>query len=205
MLQLQHIFKVEFCLSFLLVCSDSVYVILCRSIPWTVGGVILFKTPNYVVTQRWNTPGNWPGPLVILDIFAQVISNPMQPRLQSSWGQHGAHLGPVGPRLAPCWPHEPCYQGGHHIGNVYESTVRCLDICIASCFWLLHQGRVMALCWWTNLRDELTYWSRDKMATVSQTTLSNAFSWMKMLEFQSRFHWSLFLGVQLTIFQHWFR
>ena len=27
------------------------------------------------------------------------------------WGQHGAHLGPVGPRWAPCWPHEPCYQG----------------------------------------------------------------------------------------------
>ena len=26
-------------------------------------------------------------------------------------GQHGVHLGPVGPRLAPCWPHEPCYQG----------------------------------------------------------------------------------------------
>ena len=21
------------------------------------------------------------------------------------------HLGPVGPRWAPCWPHEPCYQG----------------------------------------------------------------------------------------------
>ena len=33
------------------------------------------------------------------------------PRKQSSWGQHGAHLGPVGPRWAPCWPHEPCYQG----------------------------------------------------------------------------------------------
>ena len=29
---------------------------------------------------------------------------------QSSWGQHGAHLGPVGPRWAPCWPHEPWYQ-----------------------------------------------------------------------------------------------
>ena len=26
-------------------------------------------------------------------------------------GQHGAHLGPVGPRWALCWPHEPCYQG----------------------------------------------------------------------------------------------
>ena len=33
------------------------------------------------------------------------------PRKQSSWGQHGAHLGPVGPRWAPCWPHEPCSQG----------------------------------------------------------------------------------------------
>ena len=33
------------------------------------------------------------------------------PRQQGSWGQHGAHLGPVGPRWAPCWPHEPCYQG----------------------------------------------------------------------------------------------
>ena len=35
----------------------------------------------------------------------------LQPRQQSSWGQHGAHLGPVGPRWAPCWPHEPCYLG----------------------------------------------------------------------------------------------
>ena len=24
---------------------------------------------------------------------------------------HGAHLGPVSPRWAPCRPHEPCYQG----------------------------------------------------------------------------------------------
>ena len=26
-------------------------------------------------------------------------------------GQPGAHLGPVGPRWAPCWPHEPGYLG----------------------------------------------------------------------------------------------
>ena len=26
-------------------------------------------------------------------------------------GQHGAHLGPRGPRWAPCWLHEPCYLG----------------------------------------------------------------------------------------------
>ena len=26
-------------------------------------------------------------------------------------GQHGAHLGPTGPRWVPCWPHEPCCLG----------------------------------------------------------------------------------------------
>ena len=45
------------------------------------------------------------------------------PRKQSSWGQYGAHLGPVGPRWAPFWPHESCYQGtawtsvGNHHGH----------------------------------------------------------------------------------------
>ena len=38
-----------------------------------------------------------------------------------------------------------------------------------------------------------------------QTTYSNAFSWMKMIELQFEFHWNLFPGVQLTISQYWFR
>ena len=44
----------------------------------------------------------------------------------SSWGKHGAHLGPVGPRWAPCWPHEPCHQGcfsSTSISWVYKVTV----------------------------------------------------------------------------------
>ena len=51
----------------------------------------------------------------------------------------------------------------------------------------------------------LTNWGRDKMAAIFQTTLSNAFSWMNVLEFRLKFHWSLFLRIQLTIFPHWFR
>ena len=51
----------------------------------------------------------------------------------------------------------------------------------------------------------LTHWGRDKMAAISQTTLSNTFYWMKMLYFRLKFHWSLFLRVQLIISQHWFR
>ena len=52
----------------------------------------------------------------------------------------------------------------------------------------------------SNLRNSpwyLTHWSRDKIATISQTTSSNAFSWMKMYEFLLRFHWSLFLRFEL--------
>ena len=58
---------------------------------------------------------------------------------------------------------------------------------------------------WNKQTITLTHWGRDKMAAISQTTLSNAFSWMTMLEFRIKFHWSLFIRVQLTISQHWFR
>ena len=51
----------------------------------------------------------------------------------------------------------------------------------------------------------LTHWGWDKMAAIFQTTFSNAFSWRKIYELWLRFHWSLFLRVQLTIFKHWFR
>ena len=51
----------------------------------------------------------------------------------------------------------------------------------------------------------LTYWGRDKKATIFQMTFFNGCSWMKLYQFRLKFHWHLFLGVQLTIFQHWFR
>ena len=53
--------------------------------------------------------------------------------------------------------------------------------------------------------NELTQWGWDKMVIISQTSFSNAFSWMKMCEFLFKFHRRLFLMLQWTIFQHWFR
>ena len=44
-----------------------------------------------------------------------------------------------------------------------------------------------------------------KWPPFRQTTFSNQCSWMKMIEFQFQFHWNMFLAVQLTISQHWFR
>ena len=51
----------------------------------------------------------------------------------------------------------------------------------------------------------LTHLSLGKMAAISQTILSAALSWMKNFAFWSKFHWNLFLRVQLTIFHHWLR
>ena len=53
--------------------------------------------------------------------------------------------------------------------------------------------------------NNLAHWGHAKMATIFQTSFSNAFYWMKMYEFWLKFHLKLFLRVQLAMFQHWFR
>ena len=66
-------------------------------------------------------------------------------------------------------------------------------------------------CWYNSInecikkRNGLTHWGRDQMDAIRQTTFSRALSWRKMFEFWLKYHWSLFLRVQWTIFQHWFK
>ena len=57
---------------------------------------------------------------------------------------------------------------------------------------------------------KLLYWCLNTLRPRQngrhfQTTISNAFSSMKIFEFRLRFYLSLLPRVQLTIFQHWFR
>ena len=52
------------------------------------------------------------------------------------------------------------------------------------------------------IKTRLTHLPLDKMAAISQAIFSDAFSWMKIFIFWSKFHWNLFLRVQLTITQH---
>ena len=85
-------------------------------------------------------------------------------------------------------------------------------------WYCVHRGRqepiLMVLCWFGNgswrglwLPDWKYFNSSplNKMATILQKITLNAFSWMKSFVFWLKFHWSLFLGVQLTITEHWFR
>ena len=50
-----------------------------------------------------------------------------------------------------------------------------------------------------------THLSLDKMADISHMMSSEAFSSIKRFVFWFKFHWRLFLRVQLTIIYHWFR
>ena len=55
---------------------------------------------------------------------------PAMPQIAKFMGQHGAHLGPVGPRWAPCWPHESCYQGPLTASNQQHYFLFCFPALI---------------------------------------------------------------------------
>ena len=57
----------------------------------------------------------------------------------------------------------------------------------------------------TSIATRLTPLPLDKMDAISQTISSDAFSWIKSFVFWLKFHWSVYLSVQLTITKHWFR
>ena len=67
--------------------------------------------------------------------------------------------------------------------------------------WLVNSGKSM----WVKYHPHPHPTPRDKIAAYSQMIFSNAFSWMKSFVCCLIFHWRLFLRVQLTITQHWFR
>ena len=89
----------------------------------------------------------------------------------------------------------------HPIAHTWGRGMGCLSWA-QSTIYFLHSKRPTCTRNYLLVQNELlTHWGRDKMASIFQT----AFSWMKMCEFLLKFHESLFLMVQLTIFQHWFR
>ena len=104
---------------------------------------LAFKLPFKVVRLRKSSGGHkqvW----YAHDQSAADIS-----QIARFMGQHGAHLGPVGPRWAPCWPHEPCYQG-MLIGQVWKyGNQPCTATIILTMTSLIDKSslvQVIALC-----------------------------------------------------------
>ena len=72
----------------------------------------------------------------------------------------------------------------------------CLcKISFTSQSWLIF---VRAFRWARYSLVRVSYRGRDKIAAISQTTFSNAFSWMKICEFHFRFHWKFFPNLQIN-------
>ena len=75
---------------------------------------------------------------------------------QGSWGQHGAHLGPTGPRWAPWWPHELCYLGRNwqkYVLTEYVLSSMCLSLkecktgTVSFCHYNPTDGSIRKLSW----------------------------------------------------------
>ena len=69
---------------------------------------------------------------------------------------NGAHRGPVGPRWAPCWPHEPCYLGIYvphnkrlalsHISKILATIIDLVpwssgDLMMTCCIGIIHHKK----------------------------------------------------------------
>ena len=84
----------------------------------------------------------------------------------------------------------------HRIQNYGKHTL----VYDCDCVWAKKETNRTAA--WFHCR--LAHLLLGKMVAISQT-FSNSFSWMKIFAFWFDFHWRLFLRVQLTIKQYWFR
>ena len=122
---------------------------------------------------------------------------------------------PLTPPPRPNWAGEHmevtiAVMSHEHLNSMFRLTMKKTSkLHITDSIWVESTGDLMKVQWCGKLfhvmTSWLTHWGRDKMAAIFRTTFSNAFSWMKMLEFRLWNHWNLFLRFELTISQHWFR
>ena len=94
---------------------------------WTFDIVYVSKVISFLICRR---------PLSYLDPLEG--GNPLSVDIYPDNKVHGANMGPpVGPRWAPCWPHEPCYRG-----SLSHQTIRhALGFAVNCVVMLTHWGR----------------------------------------------------------------
>ena len=105
------------------------------------------------------------------------------------------------------------YKGHLFWGECFKNLVCHTPVMIRKVCWFwqffcgilsdktLLQPYISHMCW----HLALTHWGQGKITTISQTTFSNAFSWMKIYVCCLRFCWNMHLRFVLIISQHWFR
>ena len=111
-------------------------------------------------------------------------------------------------------PHNDLVLIGHHLSGINlcmrPANGRRRYIVTSSLIGWAHMQNDPCLSNQWQSRSVTSYISKSisplvKMAAVSQTIYLDAFSWMKSFVFWWKFHWSLFLRVQLTIHEQLLR
>ena len=103
--------------------------------------------------------------------------------------------------LVFCIISPPCWMTGSQIDNGWVPT---------NTEWFTQRWYQSAWSWQATRHPKsrstvyLTYFLLDKMAAISQTIFSDAFSWIQSFIFWLIFHGSVFLCIQLTMTQQWF-
>ena len=97
---------------------------------------------------------------------------------------------------SPFWRHQ--WRSSLFISHAYDVK---REICVYPVVTQLETGVIKRFdttgyhCFHTRSEGRLTNWGRDKINTITQTTFSSGFSWMKMFDFRLKFHWSLILRI----------
>ena len=109
------------------------------------------------------------------------------PTQRSSWSQHWAHLGPVGPKWAPCWPHEPCYQGCHYMNRCCPRSVSPYGMAWPQCVTRIYISKqliigISCILWPFHFRS---YFSLHIVQLCSKSVHAFSFWLLGMYSFQS--------------------
>ena len=82
---------------------------------YQIDGLVLERRSTITSTLKLRLPCTKPSKfkritrITLLHNF--FLHTALNAQMAKFMGQHEAHLGPIVPRWAPCWPQEPCYHG----------------------------------------------------------------------------------------------
>ena len=143
-------------------------------------------------------PGDFPAQRPVTRSFDVFFNLCLNKRLsKQSWGWWFEMIS------CPLWRH--CNDSWQLCLNVKIYGTRCPWMMLNLDYWDSFEDMNVITLSCPNLNEGLPHLPLNKMAAILQTTYSSAFSWMKILEVQLKFHWNLFLMVKLIISQCWFR
>ena len=102
-------------------------------------------------------------------------------QIARSWGQHGANLGPVGPKWVPCCPHKPCCHGSYYIRArwVQNGRVKSTPVTVCGCLQIPRVTEIsrrrssLAAC----VRDRSSSWGTNQWLSAKTSVTDIIWTW----------------------------